>query len=392
MTTPPRVNVLFLIRTWAFGGSHTIVLHLLKHLPRDQFNIVCVPFRTRGKGDEEFIREARKRDLPLADERIPWMSRRDWWRARRAVSDLIERYAINLIHTHDPHSNVLIGLGRDRWPCACVASAYGWWDALFPLRRTLYTWIESHRALRRFDRVITVSNHMKGKILRGTTPEERIRVIHTGLDTSALNTGESRAAARARFGLPEDAQVVGTVSRLSIEKGHIHLLDAAAALRDKFPALRLLIVGDGPAKAGLEAHAAQCGLKERVTFTGFCDNLPAALASMDVFAQPSVQEEGFPTAILEAQLAGLPVVASDIGGTCETMHLPDTGLLAPPGDARALAGALGTLLSAPDRRESMGAAARAWVEQSFTLDTMIRQVADTYREAIEAYRGPGKRP
>lgn len=380
-----RRNILFLIRSWAFGGSHTIVLLLMKHLPQDRYNMICVPYDTFSGSDELFIAQVRKRGLPLADERIPWKSRLNWWKARAAVSALVTRYNVDLIHTHDPHSNTMIGMGRSRWPCACVASAYGWWDGPFPLRRTVYQWLEREFALHHFDRVITVSEHMKGRILRGPTPAERVRVIHTGLDLSAVQTGGDGPAFRTRLGIPLDAWVIGTVSRVSAEKGHHCLLEAVARLLEMHPSVHLLICGDGPARSQLEEQAAHLGLQDRVTFAGFIDDLYGALAAMDIFAQPSVEQEGFPTSVLEAQAAGLPIVASDIGGTSETLEPETTGILVKPGDVESLATALRTLLASPGRSRTMGAAARNWVETNFTLERMIQQVSDTYEEAIERH-------
>ena len=375
----PR-NVLYLIRSWAFGGSHTILLTLMKHLPKDRYNIVCVPYDSFSGLDEIFIEQARKRGRPPSDERIPWKSRANWWKARAKVRELVQKYDIDLIHTHDPHSNTMIGIGRGAWPCAVVGSAYGWWDGFVPFRRFVYQWIERDFALRHFDRVITVSDHMKSRILKGPTPESIIRVIYTGVETP--RTVNARASFRATHGIPEGSVVVGTVSRVSIEKGHTHLIDAMSKLRDACPALRAVIVGEGPEKAALVEQTERLGLQDTVKFTGFCDDLPAAFSAMDIFAQPSVQQEGLPTAILEAQAAGLPVIASDIGGVRESVH---GGILVPPGDASALANALECWVNDADARRSIGDAAKAFVEQSFSLDSMVRRVADTYEEALENY-------
>ncbi|MCC6490540.1 MAG: glycosyltransferase family 4 protein [Candidatus Hydrogenedentes bacterium] len=380
----PR-TILFLIRSWAFGGSHTVVLHLMKHLPRDRFNVVCVPYDTFSGSDELFIEQVRLRGLPLAEDRVPWKSRSNWNKARSTVSRLITKYQADLIHTHDPHSNTMIGIGRSAWPCACAASAYGWWDGPLPLRRTVYQWIERQFALPHFERVITVSEHMKARILRGPTPEDRIRIIHTGIELDTVRKDADGSAFRAKLGIPADAVVVGTVSRVSVEKGHRYLLAAAAKLRDRHPHMRVLICGDGPARHDLEEQAARLDLRDRVIFAGFISDLPSALAAMDIFAQPSVEQEGFPTSVLEAQAAGLPVVASDIGGTHETMQSNATGLLARPRDPSSLAEALAALIENPKRRAAMGAAGREWVESQFTLERMIDQVIETYEEAIDVH-------
>ena len=382
-----RTNVLYLVRTWAIGGSHTIIFLLLRHLPKDRFNIICVPYDTPSKSDDAFVRAMKNRDLPVAADRVPWHSRTGWWKARDAISALIEKYDIDLIHTHDPQSNVLVGVGRDRWPCAVVCSPYGWWTRMFPLRSHAYQWVERNWALPNADEVITVSQDMKRKILRGRTSQERIHVVHTGLEPDSAAGGASREAVRDELGIPRDACVVGAVSRIYVEKGHSFLIDALYQLADSAPDLHLLIVGEGPLRSHLEHQAQDFGLGERVHFTGFYDDLPGALRAMDVFAQPSILDEGFPTAVLEAQLAGLPVIASDVGGTGETMDVGKTGLLVPPRNAHALAEAIRELAKDPERRKAMGAAGPEWIKGSFTLENMVQQVSDVYDKALAEYRG-----
>ncbi len=379
------INVLYLVRTWAIGGSHTILFLLLKHLPPDRYNLICVPYDTPSQSDDVFVRALEREGFPVPQDRIPWRNRAGWRDARDTIARLVAKYDAALIHTHDPQSNVLVGVGRKRWQCACVGSAYGWWTRLFPLRSHAYQWVERNWALPGMERVITVSQNMKGKVLRGRTPEDRIRVINTGLEPKAVQAGDG-AATRKKLGIPEDACVVGTVSRIYIEKGLSFLIDAADSLAETCPHLHLLIVGEGPLREELQARAAGTAMADRIHFTGFYADLPGALAAMDVLAQPSILDEGFPTAVLEAQLAGLPVVASDVGGTHETMDVGKTGLLVPPRNMSALAEALQELANNPERRAAMAAAGPPWIEGSFTLDQMIERVCATYEEALEAYR------
>lgn len=382
---PKKTKLLYLIRTWALGGSHTIIRLLLKHLPQDEFQIITVPYDDRGSGNDDFIASVRRQGNDVAPERIPWRSRGNWFRARDTIEELVQRYEIDLIHCHDTHSNVLVGMNRRRYACAAVASPYGWWTPTWHVQAQLYHWFENHVALPRFDRVYTVSQDMKRQVRAGGTPEKKIRVIHTGLDLAQFDGGAPREAVRAAFNLAATDLVVGTVSRLFKEKGHTYLLDALALLKDDCPHMKLLIVGTGDQREALEAQARNLGMEERVVFTDFYDDLPGVLRAMDVFAQPSVLAEGFPTSVLEAQVAGLPVVASDIGGTSETLDVGRTGLLCPPRDARTLAETLRTLARDEERRLKMAGAARVWIERSFTLKGMVAQMADTYREALEAY-------
>ncbi len=382
-----KLNVLYLIRTWDLGGSHTIIRLLLRHLPREQFNIITVPYDTPGDGDARFVASVLAQGGEVAPERIPWRSRGQWNPARAMIASLVAKYEIDLIHCHDTQSNVLVGIGRDQWPCACIGTPYGWWEGPWHFQAKLYHWVEKNLALPNFDRVYTVSQDMKKKILRGRTRAERIRVIHTGIDLAQLDAGRTREETRATLGIPHDALVVGTVSRLFREKGHKHLLNAVANLKDKHPSLWVLIVGKGDLREALEAQARTLGIAERVVFAGFYDDIPGALRAMDIFAQPSVDHEGFPTAVLEAQGAGLPVIASDIGGTHETMNVGTTGLLVPPADDAALAGAIDRLCSDAGLRGQMAAAARPWIESRFTLPDMIAQMTSLYHEAIAIHRG-----
>jgi glycosyltransferase involved in cell wall biosynthesis len=107
---------------------------------------------------------------------------------------------------------------------------------------------------------------------------------------------------------------------------------------------------------------------------------------MDIFAQPSVLDEGLPTSILEAQAMGLPVVASDAGGTSEAIGPGETGLLVRPKHAAALAETLGSLLDDPERRARMGSGARRLIETRFSIDQMLDHLCRTYREAVEVYQ------
>lgn len=384
------MNVLYLMRTWAMGGGQTICLRLAKHLDPARFRIVVAPFDAPGPGDDTFAKAVADQGGALADERVPWRSRRDGGAARAAIDRLIRRYGIDLVHTHDPQSNTLVGLYRKDFPCAAVASPYGWWNRMFPLRSHVYTWMEKNLALPRFERVITVSETMRREILKGRTPAERIRVIHTGVDLGALDGGAGRAETRTALGIPADAFVVGTVGRLYIEKGHRHLIEAVAAMAHQNANVYGLIVGSGPLLDTLKAQAAEAGVGDRIVLTGYYADLPGALRTMDVFALPTVLDEGFPTVSLEAQAMGLPVVATNRGGTFETMREGETGLLVPAGDGAALASAIGDLIGHRERLEAMGAAARTWVRSQFTLEAMVAAVGETYEEAAEVYARGGR--
>ncbi|MGH9335038.1 MAG: glycosyltransferase family 4 protein [Vicinamibacteria bacterium] len=381
-----RVNVLYLVRTWGVGGAHTIIRLLLHRFARSEFHIVTVPYAGSGNGDQEFVDYLAKHDLKVADERVSWRSPFSWSQARREVLRLIRKHDIDLVHTHDNLSNLLVGVDRSGWDCARVASAYGWWEPRWDLKVRTYYWLEKRLALPNFDRVYTVSAHMKQKVQRGGAPESKVRVIRTGLDLFEFGPTTTRASARSELGLPADALVVGTVSRLYREKGHRYLIEALHALKDTHPRLMLLVVGAGYMRASLERRSEALGVRNRIVFAGYVDDLAAAMRAMDIFALPSILDEGLPTAALEAQAAGLPVIASDIGGTSEAIIPGETGVLVRPKDVHALTAAISALSADEARRAAMGLRARSWVQESFSVDRMMSQITAMYHEALSTFR------
>jgi glycosyltransferase involved in cell wall biosynthesis len=178
----------------------------------------------------------------------------------------------------------------------------------------------------------------------------------------------------AELPLPAGA-TIGAVGRLEYQKGLDVLLRALAQLPDT----TLAILGDGSERPRLEALATELGVAARVLWLGWSDDPRAHLRSFDVLALPS-RFEGFPLAVVEAMLAELPVVASDVGSVAEAVLDGETGLLVPADDPAALAAALGALLADPHRRRRMGERGRAHALEHFTAEAMARQFEQLYAE------------
>jgi glycosyltransferase involved in cell wall biosynthesis len=375
-------RLLWVSRTWAMGGAQSILLSLARHLPARGFEIALVPWATGIEADAAFARAAAAAGARLT-EPLPWTGWRGLAATARRLAEIAAALRPDVLHTHDNVSTMLVALHRRRFAMPFAATAFGWWELNLKLR-LLYA-AERRLALPRADRVYTVSHDMAARLRAGGTPAERIAVIHTGLDLDEWSPQGRRAAVRAGFGIPAEAVVVGSLSRVSAEKGLDLLLAAAARLAPAHPALHVLIIGKGPDLERLRGMAARMGLSGRVHLPGFFADGPGALEAMDVAAMPSVLPEGLPTAALEAQAMGLPVVAADLGGTRETLVAGETGALVPPGDAAALAEALRPLVADAGRRARMGAAARARIAAGFALPRMLDDMAAFYA-AVQAKR------
>ena len=215
-------------------------------------------------------------------------------------------------------------------------------------------------------------------------PARRMEVIHNAVDVAAFQRGPDAALRRA---LVDGSQrhVVLVAARLDPQKGHRHLLAAAARVPDALFAL----AGDGPERPALERITDDLGLRDRVTFLGTRTDVAELLAVCDVFVLPSLYE-GLPISVLEAMAARRPVVATAIGGTQEAVVDGESGLLVPPADPDSLAAAIRRLLDDPALRDRLASAGRARVEREFAVASMAARVTDLYDLLTTQAEQPGR--
>ncbi len=171
------------------------------------------------------------------------------------------------------------------------------------------------------------------------------------------------------------------MARLDKQKDHASLLEAARLVPDAV----FVLVGDGPLREELEDRATRLGVEERVLFLGWREDIPEVLACADLFVLPSLYE-GLPLALLEAMAAGLPIVATAIGGTSEAVVDGVTGLLVPPGEPRSLAAAIRRALDDEGLARRLGAASRERVRREFSAAAMARRTVSIYEECLDCER------
>ncbi len=195
-----------------------------------------------------------------------------------------------------------------------------------------------------------------------------------------------RNAFRQSLGIPEAAPLIGMVARFSPVKGHRVMLAALARLGSAGPRPHLVLAGqDAELSApGLAAEASALGIRDRVHWLGYQEDVRPLLAALDIVAVPSLGSEAISRVVLEAMAMSVPVIASSVGVIPELLLEGETGLLVPPGDAAALAGALGTLLADPGRARAMGARARARAEDEYGLERWVERTRAVYRHVIES--------
>ncbi len=260
------------------------------------------------------------------------------------------------------------------------------------LTRTPILWSEHNTTLprgailsgmiRAADQIMVVADVIRQQFIELVPAASRkVTTVYNGVEVERYRASQLRAdQVRASLGLVPNALVVGTVGRLSPEKGQELLLQAASLIRNRVPNVQFLCIGEGPSRSALESQARVLDLNSNIVFTGFRDKVPELLQGIDIFVLPS-RAEAFPLALLEAMAAGKPVVAADVGGVREAVVEGETGYLCEPGDVQRMAARIVSLLGNAELRAQMGACGRARVAAEFTLDRTWQKTLDVIRRA-----------
>jgi glycosyltransferase involved in cell wall biosynthesis len=254
-----------------------------------------------------------------------------------------------------------------------------------PLKNRVFVGIERQLA-RVTDRIVAISPQIRRELLDDyhIGRADQYRVVPLGFDLTTFVAIDDRArrAARAALGLDDHVRVVTTVGRLTAIKQHALFVETAALVAMRDPAAVFLLAGDGELRPELEALVRERGLEPRLRFLGWRRDLATVYGASDVFLLTS-RNEGTPVALIESLAAGVPGVSTDVGGVRDVIDTETVGLLAPFGDARALADHVATLLADRDRRRLMGDAGRQSVAARYGLDRLVGDVDALYRELLQ---------
>jgi glycosyltransferase involved in cell wall biosynthesis len=275
---------------------------------------------------------------------------------------LMRRLRPHLVHVHSRRgADIYAGLAARR--CALPAVLTRRVESVEP------AWLMRIKC-RPYAAVIAISQAIERDLVDriGLAPP-RVHHIASAVDTLLYRPHPVSTAKRAALGLPAAGPCIAVVAQLVERKGHTVLLHALTELVTELPALKVVCFGQGPLLARLAAEVRSLGLAEHVRFLGYRADLPTWLPQFDLLVHPALRE-GLGVALLEAHSAGVPVVASAVGGIREVVADGESGCLVPPGDPGALAATIRGLLADPARRSRMGAAGRAMAEQRFAADRL----------------------
>ena len=293
------------------------------------------------------------------------------WRGLRALTAWLRANRSDVVNTHSSTDSWLAALAllilgrplpivRTRHISAPVPHG--------PLSRWLY--------MRAAERVVTTGEALRQQLVEvNGFSASRIESVPTGIDAGRFRPGE-RKASRARFGLPQDKTLVGIVATLRSWKGHAVLVEAMTRLPSS---VELVIVGDGPQREALEQNIAKLGLRGRVRMQGQQVDVLPWLRALDIFALPSLANEGVPQALVQAMLVELPCVTTPVGGIPELAEHERTALLVAPRDPVALAAAIERLAGDEGLRRELGEAARKHCVEGYSYERMLERMEAIYR-------------
>jgi glycosyltransferase involved in cell wall biosynthesis len=300
-------------------------------------------------------------------------------RALLRLRALMRSRGVDLVHTHS---------SIDSWLATAAAKSLG-----LPVVRGRHVTIPilKRRALiyRLADHVITTGEAVAARVRDAGVPAARISAISAGVDTTRFHPGVSGKAVRDELGLADGARVVGLVANVRGSKGHAVFLEAAREVLPAYPGARFLIVGDGVGLEDVRRRVREMDLADRVILTGFRRDIPEVMAALDVLVLPSTRSEATSQVIPQALAVGTPVAAAATGGIPEIVRDGETGRLVEPGDARALAQAILSLLDEPARAREMALAGQALVRARFSADASMTATTSVYRSLLS--RTPSRR-
>ena len=375
---PARIRVAFCVDTMGMGGTELNALRTAELLDRERFDLTVVTMRPDGALRARYAAAG----VPVVVYPLRSLAAPSTVPQAARLAGFFRRGGFHVVHSHDRYFNVFATVAARAAGVPVVIGSKRW------LANRGASRVANALAYRLTTRVLANSDAVAASLRSDErVPARQIVVVPNFVSESAfddVNPAE-RARLRSELGLAPEHLVVGVLANLRPVKDHESLLAAAAQLRERYGALRLLLVGEGDSKAALQARALDLGIGDRVVFAGHREQRTNPHRLFDVSVLCSVSE-GFPNSVVEAMAAERPVVATRVGGIPDAVVEGETGLLVPPRAPRELAAALDALLADPARRARMGAAGQRRAREHFHASSVMPRLEALYERLLASAR------
>ena len=358
-------------RTWR-GGQRQVLLTVLGLRERGHRALLVAhpdgELAGRASEGHDLIRLAPRAEVDL--------------HAAWKLSRIIKQLRPDIVQAHDPHAVASASL-------ALSFMTSGKCPALIASRRVAFHLKGNAFSRWKYDQVdcfVAASEAIHRMLIQDGVDPGSVVTIHEGIDVHRVQA-EPAVNIHAELWLPTQAPIVGAVGALTQEKGHKHLIDAAALVVREVPDARFVIFGEGDLRPVLERQIRDLHLDKHVLLSGFRADILGIIRSFDLFVMSSLAE-GLGTSLLDAMALSKATIASDTGGIPEVVAHGETGLLVPPRDPHALAEAISSLLKDRERRERMGHAGFERVGRLFSAERMVEKTLEVYRTHAAHHHDP----
>lgn len=363
------MKILHTISSGGMYGAEAVILNLSRTLAEANHTSVIGVFVNSSNPNLQLHGTAAKQGLE--SHLIPCNGQVD-----RTTIATIRKLAIesgsDVVHAHGYKADIYAYLAVRGQGVPFVSTCHTWYDTDWLV--SLYGKVDRF-VLRKFGRVVAVSDEVRQRLLGAGVRDDRIRMVRNGIDLRPFDG----AKASVRDG--SDRPIVGLIGRLAWEKGVDIFLAAAAKVLVEFPETRFVVVGEGPDREKLDRTIEELGIGGNVDMLGRRDDMPAVYASLDIMVSSS-RQEGLPMAILEGMASSLPLVATSVGEVPTVVQDGKTGIVVPPENPDAVAAGIVDLLRDPEKRKRFGAAGRQLIEDEYSAERMTADYLRVYEEAI----------
>jgi len=362
------VKVLMLNEIKDWGGGEVLTLDLASALIKNGVDLTLACNR-------ESILSGKAEEAGIPVITFPMRNEIDIFAVIYIVS-LIKRDKYDVIHCHTMRDHVLGSLaGKYSGKAVVVRTQH--------IHYPDYPSFIAKLAYRKWtDRIICNSEYIKQNLLKSGIDLNLLNVIHNGIDLSKFQELNNMEQYYSEFGLNKREIVIGSVGSLFKTKGHEFLIKALPGVLVKYPEAKLFIVGKGPERNNLESISRELGVKEHVIFTGFRKDVPHIIKLFDVMVVPSVWEEPFGLVNIEAMYAGIPLIATNVGGIPEIVKNDYSGILVEPENEEEIKGAIFKIIGNKEYRRRIKENAKNEVLLRFNIDYTSKNVINIYNELL----------
>jgi L-malate glycosyltransferase len=342
----------------------------------------------------QFLADIEHQQIPVSEYRINSLYKPAAFRQLIRLAMDMRRQRIQIVHSYNFYGNMFaLPAARLARVPVIIASIRDTGMGMTPLRTFVHK-----QVCRLADRILVNAEAIRESLVANGAPARKITVIRNGLELSQFDRPADSSALRQELGLPESAPIVLLLARLTPQKGMETFLDAAAIVHRRCPDAHFVVVGDAFVSSrdnyGVERDvsyrdvlinkAERLGIGSRVQFTGYRRDVPALLKEVALSVLPSHSGEGLPNALMESMAAGVPVVATQVGGSPEVIGVDGVaGLLVPPRDAAALAQAMCRVLENRHLAERLAQAGKRRMNALFSVERMVRETEELYVSMLE---------